>query len=298
MTLLYSGIKIFFKGVRMITLEQLDELESRIVRALELIGDLRTENSRLESENQKLREEHDQLKNALEQKERDVQVLKDQLEKANQELNELKQKESMLEKRITDILSKLANAEGSNYVTGDVKKSVSSSFASSQTVISQPTISNDELTIVEEDIAVPQKEDESSVEIEIEKPLEKPVVQGKEEEHGFVKQSAVQEELEKSSVVVEEEEIIVLDEDEDEIILAEDADEEVILEDQEEISDIKSDLSEAKKLEENKLQEPVAPQEEKKLSMDDDIILDDDIGVFELEDDDFLIIEENENNNK
>jgi hypothetical protein len=122
----------------MITLEQLDELESRIVRALELIGDLRTENSRLESENQKLREEHDQLKNALEQKERDVQALKGQLEKANQELNELKQKESLLEKRISDILSKLASAEGSNYVAGDVKKSFSSSFTSTQTVSPQP----------------------------------------------------------------------------------------------------------------------------------------------------------------
>ena len=39
----------------MITIEQLDELEGRILRALELISDLRSENSRLESENETLR---------------------------------------------------------------------------------------------------------------------------------------------------------------------------------------------------------------------------------------------------
>ena len=49
----------------MITIEQLDELEGRILRALELIGDLRSENSRLESENEALRKEHYELKLAL-----------------------------------------------------------------------------------------------------------------------------------------------------------------------------------------------------------------------------------------
>ena len=54
----------------MITIAQLDELEGRIVRALELIGDLRSENARLETENASLRSEHDKMKLVLEQKEK------------------------------------------------------------------------------------------------------------------------------------------------------------------------------------------------------------------------------------
>jgi DNA repair exonuclease SbcCD ATPase subunit len=286
------------KGAIMITLEQLDELESRIIRALELIGDLRTENSRLEVENQKLREEHDQLKNALEQKERDIQVLKSKLEETNKELQELKEKESILEKRISDILSKLADAEGSNYQSGMVSTPISPKPQKEE-----PIISNDELTIVEEDTSYQEvKEDESAVEIELEKPIEKPTLKQEEttEEHGFVKQASLQEELDKPEVI-EEEEIIVLDEDEDEIILAEDSDEEVFIEeDKVEDKDLKKDLDEVKTLEENKLQEKAIQKKEENLSLDDDIILDDeDIGVFELDDDeDFLIIEENEDNNK
>ena len=91
--------------------QQLDELEGRIVRALDLIGDLRSENSRLESENDKLRSEHDEMKLALDKKEQEMVSLKDQLEKTGAELKDLKEKEGLLEKRINEMLGRLADME-------------------------------------------------------------------------------------------------------------------------------------------------------------------------------------------
>lgn len=41
----------------MLKIETIEELESKVVKALELIQDLRTENARLETENESLRAE-------------------------------------------------------------------------------------------------------------------------------------------------------------------------------------------------------------------------------------------------
>ncbi len=294
----------------MITLEQLDELENRIIKALELIGDLRTENSRLELENQKLRDEYENIKNVLDQKERDINQLKEQLNKTSAELKDLKEKESILEKRISEILSKLTEAEGKNYDSGASKKFESSK--KDETLNTIP-ITNDELTIVEEDMS--SSKEESTVQIELEKPIEKPdflknqqeiQVTGTDkietEEHGFVKQASMMDSMDSAGSEVEEDEIIVLDEDEDEIILAEEDDEHIVIEENESITDskdVESDLKEVKTLESNNLQTQETKEQEKDILLDDEIILDDDdVGVFELEDDDdFLIIEENENNN-
>jgi len=52
----------------MISLETIEELETKIMKALELISDLRAENNRLESDNETLRSENDQMKLAMEEK--------------------------------------------------------------------------------------------------------------------------------------------------------------------------------------------------------------------------------------
>ncbi len=275
----------------MITLEQLDELESRIVKALELIGDLRTENSRLEIENQKLRNEYETLKTTLDQKERDVRELKQQLDKANEELNELKQKESILEKRINEILNKLSLSEKQNYkkqeFLSNSNKEESESFATkaqeTKPIVSN-IVSNEELTIVEEDTS--KTEDENFVEIEVDEPVKK--VESKDKDLVQIETSESHQEQNKKSLASEEE-IIILDEDEDEIILADEL-EEVALDNSNE--GFKEELEEAKNTEQS---EPLVKTQKNEI-LEEELILDDDIGVFELEDDeDFLIIEENEN---
>ena len=56
----------------MLTLETIEELEFKVIKALDLISDLRTENARLETENESLRLENDKMKLALEEKEREL----------------------------------------------------------------------------------------------------------------------------------------------------------------------------------------------------------------------------------
>jgi FtsZ-binding cell division protein ZapB len=56
----------------MVTLEQLEQLEGRIVKALELISDLRVENSHLESESERLKASNDQLRLTAEEREREA----------------------------------------------------------------------------------------------------------------------------------------------------------------------------------------------------------------------------------
>ncbi|MCS7204976.1 MAG: hypothetical protein NZ853_04715 [Leptospiraceae bacterium] len=267
----------------MITLEQLDELESKIIKALELISDLRTENSRLEAENQKLRDEYEKISQLLEKKEKDISSLKEQLEKANLELGRLKENESVLEKKILQILAKLNSAE-TNFATK--RKDIQDSNVSDKI--------KDDLTIIEED---------SEIEVKLEKPIEKPQLLGLSSKKTDIIES-IDQVKEQSNLVREatqvsemnDDEIIVLDEDEDEIILSDNLENEtiieetadtIIIENREKRSDISSEENYQK--DENK---------ETIVAVDDEIILDDDdIGIFELEDDeDFLIIEENENN--
>src|SRR5689334_15358001 len=93
----------------MITLEQLEQLEGRIVKALELISDLRVENSHLESEADRLKASNDQLKLAAEEREKEALKWQQQLQEATQELSRLKSKEQELETRILSIIAKLDN---------------------------------------------------------------------------------------------------------------------------------------------------------------------------------------------
>lgn len=97
----------------MITMQQLEELENRVIKALHLIGDLRTENSKLENENEVLKGEVEEVKLSLEEKEQEIERIKKELDATALELKELTQKEEVLEKKIISLLGKLDILQGS-----------------------------------------------------------------------------------------------------------------------------------------------------------------------------------------
>jgi len=287
----------------MITLEQLDELEGRIVRALELIGDLRSENSRLETENERLRTEHDELKLALDEKEKTVNSLKEQLDKTGAELAELKQKETVLEKRITEMLSRLSDVEGRPSVSQSSVAPAAASFTQATPQAAEPKkeepVSDSQESPLAGTAATIESEPADSVAPAVasvsvmaasaadddDLPLAAPtaVSQPVAEEHGFARQA----DYERDQPVEElndDEDIIILDDDDDDVVFADDSEIELI-EDSHSVQP-----------------QPVVPTVSATsdfapppASLEDDILLDDedDIGIFDMDDDDdFLIVEE------
>jgi len=91
----------------MISMQQLEELESRVIRALQLIGDLRTENSKLENENDELKSDIEEAKLTLEEKEQEVEKIRKELDEATKELGDLNAREEVLEKKVIALLGKL-----------------------------------------------------------------------------------------------------------------------------------------------------------------------------------------------
>jgi len=92
----------------------------RVIKALQLIGDLRAENSKLESDNESLKVEIEEVKLSLEEKEQEIERIKHELEESNRELREIKEKEEVLEKKIIGLLSKLDVLGGDGYSGGTV----------------------------------------------------------------------------------------------------------------------------------------------------------------------------------
>lgn len=295
----------------MITLEQLDELEGRIVRALELIGDLRSENSRLESENERLRTEHDELKIALDEKEKTVQSLKEQLDKTGAELNELKQKESVLEKRITEMLSRLSDVgPSSSFAATSVqpKAALSPVVEKAEPVKSEAipvepvkvtpvshsseafsdSDNDDESVVILDDQDLPLERATTSLaantqELGTENTQKTSELNVKSEtEHGFTKQASYEREKEEADNN-EDDDIIILDDDEDDVVFVD--------EDAVEILETPQTSAVAEGVTSTDFSPPPANN--------DDIILDDDddLGIFDMDDDeDFLIVEEDTRN--
>ncbi len=96
----------------MITIQQLEELEGRIIKALQLITDLRTENASLESENEGLKAENEEVRLSIEEKDREIQQIKRDMEQTSKELAALKDKEEVLEKKLLQLLGKLDGLQG------------------------------------------------------------------------------------------------------------------------------------------------------------------------------------------
>ncbi|HPS57206.1 MAG TPA: hypothetical protein PK514_03790 [Spirochaetota bacterium] len=91
----------------MLTMQQLEELENRVIKALHLIGELRTENAKLENENETLKGDIEEVKLTLEEKEQEIERIKRELDAATRELQEMMAKEDALEKKILSLLGKL-----------------------------------------------------------------------------------------------------------------------------------------------------------------------------------------------
>ncbi len=104
----------------MISMQQLEELENRVVKALQLISDLRTENSKLENENEEIKGELEETKLSLEEKEQEIERIRKELDHATIELEELNAKEEVLEKKVIALLGKLDGlSAGGGIPTGD-----------------------------------------------------------------------------------------------------------------------------------------------------------------------------------
>lgn len=101
----------------MITMQQLEELENRVIKALHLIGELRSENSKLENENESLKGEIEDVKLTLEEKEQEIEKVRRELERATKELKDIKDKEDTLEKKIISLLGKLDMLQGGSVPT-------------------------------------------------------------------------------------------------------------------------------------------------------------------------------------
>jgi len=116
----------------MLSMQQLEELESRVVKALQLISDLRTDNAKLENDNESLKSENEDLKLTLDEKEQEVARIRKELDESTRELQELKDKEEVLEKKIISLLGKLdvvavrADTRGGRSSQAEIKASACS----------------------------------------------------------------------------------------------------------------------------------------------------------------------------
>ncbi len=105
----------------MISMQQLEELENRVVKALQLIGDLRSENSKLENENEELKSDLEETKLSLEEKEHEIEKIRKALDDATRELDDLNAKEEVLEKKVIGLLGKLDTLSGGGTIPAGVK---------------------------------------------------------------------------------------------------------------------------------------------------------------------------------
>ncbi|MBP7735204.1 MAG: hypothetical protein KA369_04450 [Spirochaetes bacterium] len=213
----------------MISMQQLEELESRVVKALQLIGDLRTENSKLENENEEIKSELEEAKLTLEEKEQEVEKIRKELDEATRELAELNAKEEVLEKKVIGLLGKLDTlAPGGSIPAGE--KIEKKTFAAPRpSPVSAPPRKEAKTAVADEDTII----------------LDESIDDYKEEE---VKVETVK----KSETVTidDDEDIIIIDEEgdlgkkgsdgvaletvhekDDDIILLDEKDEEIIIED-------------------------------------------------------------------
>jgi len=91
----------------MIKMQQLEELENKVVKALRLIEELRSENAKLEEENEALRGIAEEANLAVEEKDQEVLKTKNELKTLNREIKSVKSNEDALEQKVVMLLSKL-----------------------------------------------------------------------------------------------------------------------------------------------------------------------------------------------
>lgn len=135
----------------MISMQQLEELENRVVKALQLINDLRAENSKLEHENDNLKSDLEETKLSLEEKEREIEKIRKELDDATRELEELNAKEEILEKKVIALLGKLDTLSGGGAIPAGEKserKSFQSAMPASLKAKAKPSVRDDDDMII------------------------------------------------------------------------------------------------------------------------------------------------------
>ncbi|MCR9144178.1 MAG: hypothetical protein NXI24_18160 [bacterium] len=91
----------------MVTREQMDTLSSRVGNVLELVGDLRIENSQLAAEVEQLKTRHDQSERKIEEQAKESKRLREQLEERNQKLNEMIVREEEFENYMLQLIGQV-----------------------------------------------------------------------------------------------------------------------------------------------------------------------------------------------
>ncbi len=88
--------------------EQLEELEASVVRALNTIDELKTQESKLQAEIQELKKTNSSLAQTLEEKEKEFATAKALIEAKSTELDTLKSHEDVLKEKLPGLLARLA----------------------------------------------------------------------------------------------------------------------------------------------------------------------------------------------
>ncbi len=147
----------------MISMQQLEELENRVVKALQLINDLRAENSKLEHENDNLKTDLEETKLSLEEKEQEIEKIRKELDDATRELEELNAKEEVLEKKVIALLGKLDTLSGGVGVPAG-EKSERRSFQTAAPASLKPKtkragMQDDDTIVIDEPVSALKEED-------------------------------------------------------------------------------------------------------------------------------------------
>lgn len=225
----------------MISMQQLEELESRVIKALHLIGDLRTENSKLENDNESLKGEVEEVKLTLEEKEQEIEKIKRELDATALELKELNEKEEILEKKIIGLLGKLDIIQGgvsiqpsSDYSAKEVRERPSKPAPSPKKDDKDLFIESDDDMIVIED-KIETREIDEELRVENVDSSDSSVFDQDDDIIIIDDEDDIQEKKQskgKSPVSDDEDDIILLD-DEDEIIIEDVDSNDIIIDDDE-----------------------------------------------------------------
>ena len=99
----------------MVTREQMDTLTTRVSSVLELVSELRIENSHLKAEVEQLKERQDQSDRKIEEQAKESMRLREQLEERNAKLNEMILKEEELENFMLQVIGQMDQVRLSEY---------------------------------------------------------------------------------------------------------------------------------------------------------------------------------------
>ena len=128
----------------MVTMQQLEELENKVVKALRLIDELRLENSKLEDENEILRGIAEEAKLAVEERDQEVSKVRKELKSINRELKDVRTNEDALEQKLMMLLSKLETMGSSKAVQKSIKSKVASTKKATKKKSKSDNLSNED----------------------------------------------------------------------------------------------------------------------------------------------------------